>query len=116
MKTFRITFTALVLFLFAAGAAQAQTDKITTATVHVYGNCGMCEKTIEGAAYKKGEAEADWDKSTKKAVITYDASKTSVDEVLKRIADSGYDNEKYRAPDKAYSKLHTCCKYERKPL
>jgi hypothetical protein len=116
MKTFRITLVALALLAWAAHSAQAQTSKMTTDTVHVYGNCGMCEKTIEGAAYKKGEAEADWNKTTKQAVITYDASKTSLDDVLKRIAESGYDNVKFRAPDKAYNKLHTCCKYERKPL
>ncbi len=116
MKNFRITLAALALLFWAANSAQAQTSKMTTTTVHVYGNCGMCEKTIEGAAYKKGEAEADWNKTTKEAVITYDASKTTLDDVLKRIADSGYDNEKYRAPDKVYNKLHSCCKYERKPL
>ena len=27
---------------------------------------------------------------------------------------SGYDNEKYLAPDDAYAKLPECCKYERK--
>jgi copper chaperone CopZ len=116
MKTLRNVLTAFAVFLLAAGVAQAQTSKMTRDTVHVYGNCGMCEKTIEGAAYKKGEAEADWNKTTKQAVITYDASKTTLDDVLKRIADSGYDNETYRAPDKVYNKLHTCCKYERKPL
>ena len=116
MKTLRNFLAAFAVILLAAGAAQAQTSKMTTANVHIYGNCGMCEKTIEGAAFKKGEAEADWNKSTKQAVISYDASKTTLDDVLKRIADSGYDNEKYRAPDKAYNKLHSCCKYERKPL
>jgi len=115
MKHFRIALSALALLLWAGNTAQAQAAKMTKATVHVYGNCGMCEKTIEGAAYKKGVAEADWDRNTKQAVITYDASKTTVDEVLKRIADSGYDNEKYRAPDKVYAKLPGCCHYDRKP-
>ena len=93
----------------------AQSTAMVTKTVNVYGNCGMCEKTIEKAAFVDGVAEADWDKKTKQAVIRYDSSKTSVDEVLKRIAESGYDNESYRAPDKAYGKLPKCCRYERKP-
>ena len=49
------------------------------------------------------------------AVITYDSTKTSVKEVLKRIADAGYDNQLFIAQDAAYSKLHACCQYDRKP-
>ena len=94
---------------------QAQISNSASKTVHIYGNCGMCESTIEKSALKKGVAQADWDKKTKMAVITYDSTKTNVNEVLKRIADAGYDNEVYTAPDAAYAKLHTCCKYDRKP-
>ncbi len=49
------------------------------------------------------------------AVITYDSRKTTLNEILKRIADAGYDNDVYRAPDAVYNKLHMCCQYERKP-
>ncbi len=106
----------LVLFVFAIPSSQAQQiANAATDTVHVYGNCGMCEKTIEKSAFVKGEASAEWDKATDRAVITYDSTKTTVDQVLKRIADAGYDNELYRAPDKVYNNLHGCCQYERKP-
>ncbi len=84
-----------------------------TATYKVSGNCGMCQKTIEAAALKKGEAKAAWDKDTKIAKLTFDSIKTDADAVLKRIAYAGYDNEKYLAPDDAYGKLAECCQYDR---
>ncbi|MBK8615479.1 MAG: DUF3347 domain-containing protein [Flavobacteriales bacterium] len=80
----------------------------------------MCEKTIEKVAYVKGEAEADWDVDAKTARITIDSTRTDVDAVLQRIAQAGYDNERYLAPDAAYAGLPGCCQYERsfrrKPL
>lgn len=85
-----------------------------TVDVKIYGNCEMCETTIEEAAFKKKIASADWSQDTKIASLTFDATQTSEDEILKRIAYAGYDNEKYLAPDDAYAKLPDCCKYERK--
>ncbi len=106
---------ALFFFSFPSCDAQKEIKHAVVDTVQIYGNCGMCESTIEKSAFVKGVAQADWDKATDLAVITYDSTKTSIDEVLKRIADAGYDNESYRAPDKAYNNLHGCCQYERKP-
>lgn len=100
-------------FITAITGCSAQTSNEKTETVKIYGNCEMCEKTIEEAAYKKGVAKADWNPDTKMAVITYDYKKQTLDEILKRVALSGYDNEKYLAPDEAYSALPGCCKYER---
>lgn len=103
----------MLVIMITIGSAQINNARRDT--VHVYGNCGMCESTIEKSALKKNVAEANWDKTTKMAVITYDSTKTNLNEVLKRIADAGYDNEVYTAPDAVYNKLHMCCKYDRKP-
>jgi copper chaperone CopZ len=108
-------FPMILMLLSGALYAQAPIKHAVTETVHVYGNCGMCKTTIEKSAFKKGVAEAEWNKSTKMATITYDSTKTSVKEVLKRIADAGYDNDLYTAPEEAYNNLHACCQYERKP-
>lgn len=109
----------LVLFIafLVAGPMQgyAQIKNARKETVHIYGNCGMCESTIEKSALKNGVAEADWNRTTKMAVITYDSTKTNIKVVMKRIADAGYDNDYYTAPDAVYDKLHGCCQYERKP-
>lgn len=91
----------------------AQIKNAQTVTANVSGNCGMCESTIEKAGNVKKESQVDWDKDTQVATITYDAKKTDAEQVLKRIALAGYDNEKFLAPDEVYASLHGCCQYER---
>jgi copper chaperone CopZ len=99
--------------LLSTTACQAQIKNAKTATVKVYGNCSMCETTIEKAANKSKVSKADWNEETKMATITYDSKKTNVDAVLKNIALAGYDNQSFLAPDAAYNKLPGCCKYDR---
>lgn len=101
-----------ILMLVLTGC-QAQINNSKTETVKIYGNCGMCKKTIETAAFVKKEAKAEWDVDSKMAVITYDSTQTTLDDVLKRIADNGYDSDKFTAPDDVYSNLPGCCQYDR---
>lgn len=109
-----IIFLALAAIITITQVACAQSIKnAQTETVKIYGNCGMCEKTIETAALQKGVSKADWDKDTKMATLTFDSSKTTADEVLRRIAAAGYDSDKYIAPDAVYASLPACCQYGR---
>jgi hypothetical protein len=107
----KISAAAILLFSFSSCNAQIKNAK--TETVKIYGNCGMCETTIESAGNVKNVAKVNWDKDTKMAIITYDSTKTNQDEILKRIALVGYDSDKFLAPDDVYSKLAECCQYER---
>lgn len=91
----------------------AQIKNAKTETVKIYGDCELCEATIEKAGNVKRVASVEWDKDTKIATLTYDSDKTNQDEILKRIALAGYDSEKFRAPDDAYAKLSGCCQYDR---
>lgn len=100
--------------LLSVTFANAQSKKITTETAKINGNCGMCKKTIETAANTK-TAKLNWDTNTKTATVTYDSKKTNLDEILKRVADAGYDNQKFSAPDSVYDNLHGCCQYYRDP-
>jgi copper chaperone CopZ len=102
-----------VVGLLSTTLIQAQIKNAKTETIKVYGNCGMCETTIEKAGSKTKLYKTDWNVDTKMASITYDSKKTSADAVLKTIALSGYDNVSYLAPDEAYAKLPGCCKYDR---
>ena len=102
-----------LVVLFSTTACQSQINNAKTEVVKVYGNCGMCETTIEKAANKKKISKADWNEETKMATITYDSKKTNLNAVLKNIALAGYDNQSFLAPDEAYNKLPGCCKYER---
>jgi len=111
----RIVFLNLVLSLITQVlSSQIQNPEIVN--VQVNGNCGMCEIRIEQAAFKKKVAKADWNENTKIAQITYDKRKTTLADILKRIALAGYDNELFLAPTDTYAKLPGCCQYERKLL
>lgn len=103
-----------ITLLLSFTACNAQIKNAKTESVKIYGNCGMCKTTIEKAGNIKKVAQVDWNKDTKMATLTYDAKKTNRDEILKRIALSGYDSEKFLAPNDVYAKLPECCQYERK--
>ena len=91
----------------------AQIKNAKTESVKIYGNCGMCETNIEKAGNIKKIANVDWNQDTQMATLTYDATKTNQDEILKRIALVGYDSDKFLAPDDVYNNLHGCCQYDR---
>jgi len=105
--------TILIAFSFTAFISNAQIKNSKTETVQVWGNCNMCKQTIEKVANKKRIVNTIWNKESKKASITYDTAKTTINEVLKRIALAGYDNIAFIAPDEAYDNLPDCCQYER---
>lgn len=107
-----LSLIALPALLFFSSCS-AQIKNAQTTTVRIDGDCPMCEKTIEQVAYVKGEAEADWDVDAKTARITFDSTRTTLDAVLQRIAQAGYDSERYLAPDAAYAALPGCCQYVR---
>ena len=110
-KSFLKIMIAVTLLLSIT--THAQIKNAVTETVKIYGNCGMCEKTIETAGTIKKQATVDWNKDTKQATITYNSKNTSKDEILKRIALAGYDSDSFLAPDAVYDNLHGCCKYDR---
>ena len=80
----------------------------------VYGNCMMCEETIEGVFKENNTIVlADWDRHTKQFNVTYDSTLTSLSSIKQNIASVGYDTENYRANKSTYDSLHICCKYKR---
>mgnify|MGYP000675200494 CR=1 FL=1 len=80
----------------------------------VYGNCGMCEKTIEKSLKGvKGIQVADWNKETDQMTVSFNSKIISLDAIKQKIADVGYDSDTHRAKDKVYNSLPGCCQYER---
>ncbi len=119
-----IQLIAAFIFLFAGFSSvngQSKTSgkqaAVKTSVFKVWGNCGMCKKTIEGAAKTSGATFAEWNEDSKMLTVKY-SSKTSPEKIQKSIAAAGYDNEKYTASDDVYNNLHECCKYDnkRKPV
>ena len=101
----------LVSFLFVTTIAFGQKK---AETIKVWGNCGMCKKTIETAAVNAGATSADWNEETKQLQVSYKAKKTNGDKIQQAIAGAGYDTEKFTADQSVYDQLHGCCKYDRK--
>ncbi len=107
----KVTSVIIAVLLYSNSIAQIKNAK--TETVKIYGNCGMCKTTIEKAGDIKKISKIVWDKDSKMATLTYDTKKTNQDAILKRIALSGYDSDKFLAPDNVYAKLPECCQYTR---
>jgi Cu(I)/Ag(I) efflux system membrane fusion protein len=80
----------------------------------VAGNCDMCKERIETAAKSvAGVYKADWSADTKQLQLTFDSTKTTVDQVAKAIAAVGHDTQKYKATDAVYKALPECCLYRK---
>lgn len=97
--------------------AQAQDKKKKNAKqdVEVRGNCEMCKKRIEKAAYSvAGVKSAEWHQDDQTLHLIINEEKTSGLDVQKAVAKAGHDTGAVRATDEDYAKLHTCCEYERK--
>lgn len=106
-----------MVLLLVTYSAQAQTKKNKNAKhdVEVNGNCEMCKKRIENAAYSvKGVKSADYHLDDHMLHLIINEEKCSVLEVEQAIANVGYDTQNVKAKDEVYEKLHSCCQYERK--
>lgn len=109
---------AVAFLTFSLGSAQEKQTKNKSKKVEfaVGGNCEMCKKRIEKAAYSvKGVKSAIWNVDSGNIQIVLDERKTSPQEVQKAIAKIGHDAGKERATEEAYQKLHHCCSYDRLP-
>lgn len=105
-------FTILFFTVFQFGFAQGKKDQ--SATIKVWGNCGMCKKTIEKTALANGASAASWNSDTKMLDVQFASNKANTEKIQQAIAQVGYDTEKFTASQEAYNNLHECCKYERK--
>jgi len=114
MKNLKSIVCALLVGITFSACGQT-TKNAKTETFKVWGNCGMCKKTIEKAANNvKGVGTAVWDEDKKTMNLTYDSTLTNVATVQKAIAAVGYDTPLAKGDDKAYANLSECCQYDRK--
>jgi copper chaperone CopZ len=118
MKSLRLMVAALIVVMSGAISFGQMHDhsKMTTTktdTFKVLGNCGMCKARIEKAAKIEGVDKADWNEESKVLKVEYNPSEVKSDDILKKVAETGHDNEKFKASDETYKKLPGCCKYDR---
>lgn len=107
----------LILFLMVAFTSLAQDGKNKNAKydVDVNGNCEMCKKRIEKAAFSVvGVKMAQYHIDDKKLHLVLNEQKCSLLDVQKALAKAGHDTKDIKASNEDYEKLHGCCQYERK--
>jgi len=105
-----VIFIAIISSSIFAFAQQGK--DITTETHKVEGNCNMCKKRIENAAFVKGVKRAEWNKETQELTVTYKPSKTDAQSILAAIAKAGHSTDKVQATESDYEKLPECCHYK----
>jgi Cation transport ATPase len=106
-----IIFLSIIASSFSALAQEVNKD-IVTEKYKVEGNCNMCKKRIEEAAFTKGVKRAEWNKEDHMLTLTYKPSKTTADAVLANVAKVGHSSDKAEAKEADYKKLPQCCQYK----
>jgi mercuric ion binding protein len=115
MKTIKMRTVLVTIFtsIVAIACSSVSSKNQKMANFKVYGNCGMCKKTIEKALKIDAISKIDWDKNTKMMEVKFDSTLISENEIKRRIAGVGYDTEEERATEDVYNSLHECCQYKR---
>jgi periplasmic mercuric ion binding protein len=106
MKTLKTLF--LLFFIANIGFAgdNPQIVKIKTSAV-----CGMCKRKIEkNLVFEKGIEDVNLDIPSKIVTVKFNSKKTSIAEIKKIIANTGYDADEVTSNPEAYEKLSSCCK------
>jgi len=110
-----IVFGIMLLVVAFSTQAQEKKNKNAKYTIEVNGNCDLCKKRIEKAAFSVvGVKSAVWNVETHQLALILNEEKCSLLEVKKAIANVGHDTDEVKATNEAYDKLHMCCQYERK--
>jgi len=116
MKTSFTVLTALC-FIASISFSNAQSAaSLTTDTLKVWGECGMCKGRIEKAALQAGASAANWNQETKMLQVTYKGGEAASQHIQAAIAAAGHDTKDITAPAAAFEQLPSCCHYQRKDI
>jgi mercuric ion binding protein len=108
-------FLILLLTVFAFSAqGQEKKNKNAKYTTEVNGNCEMCQKRIQKAAFSvPGVKSASWNIETHQLNVILNEEKCSLLDVKNAIAKVGHDTDNVKATKEDYDSLHGCCQYDR---
>ena len=105
----------MLLFVTLSTQAQDKKNKNAKYDIEVSGNCDLCKKRIEKAAFSvKGVKSAEYHLDDNTLHLIINEEKCSILDVKKAIASVGHDTDEVKATDEVYENLHGCCHYERK--
>lgn len=87
---------------------------LVTEEIYVFGNCGMCKARIHKAGNElDAVASVNWNMDTKMLTVTYDSSKTTIEDIEEKMAEVGHDTKNEKSASDVYQALPGCCQYER---
>lgn len=110
-----ILFGLLLLVVTFSAQGQDKKNKNAKYSTEVNGNCDLCKKRIEKAAFSvTGVKSAVWDVDSHQLSLILNEEKTSLLDVKKALAKVGHDTDDVKATEESYANLHSCCQYERK--
>lgn len=99
--------------LVSAISMAQEKSKNKKCEIDVRGNCEMCKKRIEKAAYSvKGVKMANWDVEKEVLSLVINEEKTDLMTVQKKIAAAGHTTKEVVVKQEVYNNLHACCKYD----
>ena len=109
-----IVLVILMTFIGLSTFSQEKKNKNAKYDIKVSGNCEMCKKRIEKAAFSiSGVKSAEWHIDDATLHLIINENKCTVLDVENVIAKVGHDTQDVRATDEDYETLHTCCAYDR---
>ncbi|MCK0132032.1 cation transporter [Flavobacteriaceae bacterium F08102] len=107
----------LAVFSISFTVEAQKKSKTSKETFMVDGICKMCKDRIEKVAMQtKGVKFASYDIDKKELYCIFNNKKTSVTELKKAMAAAGHDTEEFKATEKAYLALDSCCYYRDETL
>ncbi|WLD24148.1 metal transporter [Flavobacterium dauae] len=113
MKKYLVVLLAVLGVTFTT-TAQEKKSKNAKVDVEVKGNCDMCKKRIEKAAFGvKGVKSAEWHSDDQMLHLIIDENKTDALKVEEAVAKAGHDTKDVKATQDNYDSLHGCCQYDR---
>jgi periplasmic mercuric ion binding protein len=105
----------MLLIITFSTQAQIKKNKNAKYNIEVNGNCELCKKRIEKAAFSvKGVKSAEWSSEDHVLHLLLNEEKGTIADVKKGIAKVGHDTDDVKASKEDYDNLHSCCKYDRK--
>jgi copper chaperone CopZ len=112
-KKVKITEGGVEIVLQPTAPTENNNNGLKNGIITVNGVCGMCKKRIEMATYAvAGVKSAVWSAEKQALTVSFDASKTDLDAIKKKVASIGHDAPPFAAEKKVYDKLPSCCRYK----
>ncbi|WP_133998506.1 heavy-metal-associated domain-containing protein [Dinghuibacter silviterrae] len=111
MRHIRTILLGLIGLAFATGASAQMKDKVTDTLKTPTVQCEMCKKRIEDyMSHEDGITKINVDWRKKITIVTYQTSRTNIENIKTAIANVGYDAGDVTANPDSYKALPLCCK------